>query len=314
MSIAINIDKYMLCSMFNISAKKITDEYSGMSIEEIMKVEAQQGNAAAAKFDQSILNDPAKLIELFELQDPGNKFAILSNMSQEDLDSLLPMLKTEDLIQGLNYFSKDMLLKLFQELPQEQLLNLTFDMFSDAHIMQMMPEEQLNKMLTSTDMDKNQEIKYLQTLKPEIMAQMIEAATGEPATGSDNMGMNGQPRYDKAQLANQIGGLSDDKFQDAMLSIPKANKQAFVYKLATDNPKLYENVDSKAYLNMMYEKKDKQDLIRSANVIDEDNLVKMVSRLPKELTSVVLTQMDTGKFANMLMANFKDILKQITAA
>ena len=51
--------------MFNISRKKLSDVYAGMSIEEIMKAEAQQGNTAAAKFDSAVLNDPIKLIKLF---------------------------------------------------------------------------------------------------------------------------------------------------------------------------------------------------------------------------------------------------------
>lgn len=314
MSISINIDKYMLCNMFNISYKKISDEYAGMSIEEMMKAEAKQGNAAAAKFDQSVLNDPAKLIQLFELNDPSNKFAILNNMNEDDLDNLLPLLNQQDLIQGLNYFSKDKILNLLQEIPQEEMLKLTFSMFSSAHIMQMMPEDQLNKLLTSSDMDKNTELKYLQTLNPQIMAQMIEAVTGQPAAGADNPGMDGKPQYDKAQLMNQISGLPDDKFQDAMLSIPKANKQAFVYKLAEENPKLYKHISTGTYLDMINQKKDKSDIIRYADVLDEKSLTKMVSKLPKELTSVVLTQIDSKQFADVLISNFKDILKQITAS
>lgn len=313
MNIAINIDKYLLCNMFNISYKKITDEYSGMSIEEIMQAEAKQGNAAAAKFDQSILSDPAKLIQFFELNDPSNKYAILSNMNQEDLNNLLPMLNQQDLVQGLNFFNKDKLLNMFAEMPKEELLKLTFEMFSDAHVMQMMPEDQLNKMLMSTDMDKNQEIEYLQTIKPEIMAQMLEAATGEAAPGSDNVGLDGQPQYDMAQMMNQFKTMDDAKFQDAMLSIPKESKQAFLYKLAGENPKLYKDVDAQTYLGMMNEKKDKPDILRSVNVIDKKYLVKMVSKLPKELTSIVLTQMDTNQFASVLINRFKDVLKQITA-
>lgn len=313
MSISLSIDKYMLCSLINVSYKKITDEYAGMSIDEIVKAEAKQGNTAAVNFDSSVLNDPAKLIELFELKDPSNKFAILKNMNEQDLDGLLPQLSEQDLVQGLNFFSKDKLLNMVQELPKEQLLNYAFNMFSDAHIMQMMPEEQLNKMLMSTDMDKNQEIKYLQTMKPEIMAQMIEAATGQPAPGSDNVGLDGKPHYDMAQMMNQFKTMDDDKFQDAMLSMSKTTKQKFLYKMAEQNPKLYASVDSSAYVDMMNEKKDKQGLLRYANAINSEYLVKMVSQLPKELTAVVLTQIDTDKFADYLRTSFKDILKQVVA-
>lgn len=310
--ITLNTDMYLLCSLFNISYKKITSDYSGMTVEEIMKAEAKQGNTAAANFDETILNDPAKLIQLFELKDPGNKYAILSNLNQDDLDDLLPMLDQADLIQGLSYFSKDKLLSMTGELPKEQLLNLTFQMMSKDHIMQFMPDEQLNQVLQSPDMDKNLEIKYLQTIKPEILAQMIEAATGEPAPGAQNTGMDGV-HYDVKGMVNQISTMDDSKFQDAILSIPTANKQQFVYNLANENPKIYEMFDSSAYINIINQKKDKQDIIRYANVIESDQLVNMVSQLPKELTSVVLTQIDTQKFADVLLKNYKDIISQIVA-
>jgi len=83
--------------------------------------------------------------------------------------------------------------------------------------------------------------------------------------------------------------------------------------LANDNSKLYLAVDSQAYTTMMRDRKDKGDIVKASSVIDHDNLVKMISKLPKDLTAVVLTQMDTTKFADKLQANFKDILKQIIA-
>lgn len=313
MTISLKIDTYLLFSMFNISAKKLTDEYAGMSIEEIMAAEAKKGNTAAANFDQSVLSDPVKLIDLFELKDPGNKYAILSNLNEDDLDNLLPLLSPSDLIQGLNYFNKDKLLNIIQELPTDQLMNFVFDAFTQDQVMQMMPNEEMNKILTSTNMDKNLELKYLQTINPAIMAQMIEAVTGQVADGAQNVGLSGQPQYNVPQLIGQITNFSDDDFKEAMLSIPKANKQAFVYKLAAEDSKLYEEVDPSAFTNMLNQKKDKQDILRSANVIDEDQLVKMVSKLPKELTSIVLTQIDTTKFANVLLANFKNIISEIVA-
>lgn len=313
MGITLDTDMYLLCSMFNISRKKISDEYSGMSVEEIMKAEAAQGNRAAANFDQSILSNPVKLIELFQLNDPGNKFAILHNMNEQDLDELLPLLSPEDLAIGLNYFTKDKLLNMLEDLPKKELVKYAMEMFSPEQLIQYMPEEQLNKALMSTDMDKGLEIKYLQALKPEVLAQMYEAATDQDAPGSENMGMDGKAQYDGKQLYQQIVALPDNKFKEAMLSMPTQSKKDFIFKMTKDDPKIFLMFDSKAYCNIINQRKEKADMVKSANVIDEKQLVKMVSQLPQDLTAAVLTQIDTKKFADVLLAKFKNILSQIIA-
>lgn len=311
--ITLNTDMYLLCSLFNVSYKKIATDYSGMSIEQIMQKEAESGNAAAAKFDQAILSDPYKLIELFKLNDPNNKFIILNSMNQQDLQELLPMLKDDDLIQGLQFFNKDKLLEMMGSLPKEQLIKLTLSMIPPEQLMQLMPEDQLNKVLTSTDLDKNDVLKFLPTLKPEILAQMYEGATGIAAPETGNGANLDGPHYDKDQLIQCITALPDDKFQDSLISMPPANKQAFVLQLAKNDNKLFESIDSDAYINIINNNKDKQDIIRYSNVISTDQLVKMVQQLPKDLMSVVLTQIDTKKFADELLSKFKNVISEICA-
>lgn len=313
MGINIDVNMYLLFRMFDISSKKLSDEYSGMTVDQIMAEEAKQGNTKAANFDASILGDPVKLIELFELKDPGNKFAILSNMNQGDLENLLPMLDDKSLIEGLNYFTKDKLLNLVEYLPKDQLLNLTFDMFSPEHLMMLMPDGEINKVLMSSDMQQNKELelKYLKAVNPAIMARMIEAVTGQEAAGVKPAGLDGQPSFDQEALYSQLTNLPSDKFQDALLCMPPVAKREFVLGMSQANPKIFEMFDSFAYVDIIDQKKEKQDIIRSANVLDSEQLVKMNTSLPKELEAAVLTQMATSTFAKVLIANFQSVLKQI---
>jgi len=311
--ITLDTNMYMLCSMFNISRKKLSDVYSGMPIEEIMKQEAAQGNTAAANFDSSVLNDPVKLIKLFQLNDVGNKYAILNNMSEQDLEELLPLLGQEELMTGLNFFSKDKLLTLIEKLPPQQLVNMTMQMFSPEQIISYMPEEQLNKIFTSPDVDRSMMEKYLPTLKPEVLAQMLEATTGQPVAAAESAGLDGSQNLDQASLLNQISALPDDKFKEAMINIPPANKQDLVLKMTKENPKLFLLFDPSAYTKMIGQRKNKSDIIKSTSVIKPDELVKMLKKLPKDLTAIVMTQIDTKKFANVLIDKFKDILKQVVA-
>lgn len=312
--ITLDTDMYLLCSLFNISSQKLSGQYAGKSVEDIMEAEAAQGNTAAANFDKTILNDPIKLAELFQLNNVGNKFAILSNMSQQDLEELLPMLDQQDLLIGLNYFTKDKLLTMDEALPKDQLVKLVLDMFSPEQLMQFMPEEQLNKALKNPDMDKNLEIKYLSTLKPEILAQMYEATTGMPApTITSSEGVSGSPSFDTGKLLTLITNLSADKFQEAMINMPPQNKREYVLKIAKEDPRVYLMFDSNAYTNIINNQKQKEDIIRSSSVIQPEQLVKMMTQLPKDLMAVLLTQIDTQKFASILVANFKNILSQIVA-
>lgn len=316
MGITIDANIYLLCSLFNISYRKVSTEYSGMTIEEIMKKEAEQGNIQAEKFDRTILNDPAKLIELIQLKDPGNKYAILSHMNEDDLDNMLPLLNQKDLIMGLQFFDQEKLLKLYQALPMEQLVKTTLEMFSVEHVMMMMPDDAINRVLQSTDMKKMQglEKEMLKNMKPEILAQMIEATTGEPAQGTGNIGMDGKPHYDKKALLNQLYSMDDKQFQESLINMPKTNKQFYMLSMVKEKPEILQMFDPEVYTDMMANKKNKADMIRSATAIEEEQLQGMIKELPKELTAVVLTQIDTNKFADVLMNNFKDVLKQIVAA
>lgn len=306
--ITLDTDLRLIYNLFNVSPKKMADDYANMSIEEVMQAEAAQGNTKAANFDKEILNDPVKLMEFFQLNDVGNKYAILSNMSDRDLEDLLPLLNPEDMQAGLNFFNKDKLLKLAESLPKEQLLKMVFEMFSPDQLMQLMPERQLNKVLSSSNMDKGLEIKYLKSLKPEILAQMLESVTGRSVQGSGK-GEN----LDVKELMGQILALPDDKFQEALLNMPKANKRAFMLNLAKEDPKIFQLFDSDAYTNIISERKEKHDMIKSSQKLDPEQLVKMLEELPQELTAIIMTQIDPKKFAEILIANFKNILGQVIA-
>lgn len=313
MGITLDTNIYLLCSMFNISFKKLSNEYSGMTVEEIMKAEAQQGNTAAAKFDTTILNDPIKLIELFGLKDCGNKYAILSNMNEHDLKALLPLLNQSDLMAGLNFFTKEKLIDMIGGLPIEQLVKMTFEMFSPEQLMQYMPEDQMNKVLTSDKMDKGLEKKYLKSLKPEVLAQMLEATTGQPAAGAEDIGADGKANLDGQSLMNQISALPDDKFQEAMINMPSASKKNFILSMSKENPKIFQLFEPKAFTKIINSRKDKEEIVKASHVIKPEQLVKMIKNLPKDLTAIVLTQIDTKKFADILLSSFKNILSQIIA-
>ena len=289
---------YYIASKLNISTQRVS-QYAGKTIDEIVEAEAAQGNAKAANFDAQVLGSASELAKLFKLSSARNRHAILQNMSESDLQDLLPLLDKSDLVAGLKFFTKDKLVKLVSQIPKEQLVKFVFELFSPEEVMKMMPPRQMDKLLTSPDLDKGLVLKHLKSLNPEILAQMIESVTGKKVESM-------KPE----DLIAQISTLSPDKYKDAMTSIPENKKREFILQMAKENPKLYEMFDADAYAKMI-NKKDKPDLIKAASCIEPEELIKMMGELPQDLLSIVVTQIDPKVFADVLISKFKDVLTQL---
>ena len=300
--ITLDTNLSLICNLFNISRYKIMHEYANKSLSEIMEAEASQGNLAAEKFDKEILNDPKKLIEIFGLDKFNNKYAILRNMNEKDLEELLPLLQPKDLVVGLKFFNKEKLLELIQYLPKDQLVKYIFEMFTPEQVIKLMPEEHINKFLKSDQLDKNLVLKHLKTMKPEVLAQMLEAVTGEPVKS-----------LDKEAMLKQISELSPQKYQDALVSMPKEQKRLLVLKITKEKPKLFELFAAEGYAKVAATK-EKPELIKAAIVLEPEHLTKMLQELPQELLAVVVTQINPEKFADVLVEKFKDVLKDLVAA
>lgn len=300
MSIVIDTDLTYLVSRLNISETKIHEQYTDMSAEEIIKAEASQGNQAAVQLAQELLNNPQLVIELFKLADPNNKYMILSEMTAQQLKIFLPQMEEKDLNYGLNFFTQDKLMKLLEELPPEQLVNTVFEMFSQEDIVKLMPDDQLNKFLTSTDIDKNKILKHLQSIPPEYLAQMLEGITGEEVKNMDSIDMT-----------NQIGQLNPLEFKNALTNMQPTPKQQLVLSLGKEHEEWFQLFDAHAYTNIINTQKEKPEVVKAMNVIEPEYIIKMLEELPNDLLSFVITQMDTEKFTEILMDRFPEVLAEI---
>ena len=300
MSIVIDTDLTYLVNRLNISETKIQDQYTDMSAEEIIKAEASQGNQAAIQLAQELLNNPQLVIELFKLADPNNKYMILSEMTAQQLKIFLPQMEEKDLNYGLNFFTQDKLMKLLEQLPPEQLVNTVFEMFSQEDIVKLMPDDQLNKFLTSSDIDKNKILKHLQSIPPEYLAQMIEGITGDEVQNMDSIDMT-----------KQIGQLNPLEFKDVLTNMQPTPKQQLVLSLGKEHEEWFQLFDAHAYTNIINTQKEKPEVVKAMNVIEPEYVIKMLEELPNDLLSFVITQMDTEKFTEILMDRFPEVLAEI---
>ncbi len=301
MSLAISSTLEYLQMRLGISEAKM-QIYADKSLEQILDAEAAQGNQAAIQMAADMFSDPNQLVELFQLADPENKLVIMQSMTSAQLEKVVPMLETDDLVEGLQFFTQDSLMDLLKEIPKEELVKTVFQMFSEQQIIENMPDKQLDKLLTSTDMDKEMLLQNLKSIPEMYLQQILESVTGEESKESN-----------ANDLVNQIGQLGDMQYKHAIMNLQPTQKQELTLSLTSREPKLYEKFDTDAYTHIIAREREKDEIVKSFGVIKPEYLQKMIDKLPQDILAVVTTQIDTDKFADSLINKFPEVLAKFIA-
>ena len=300
MSLVIDSNLEYLQNILHISRVTFEEKYANMSVEEIIEAEAASGNQQAVELAQELTTNTSLIMELFDLADTNNKYMILRELTAQQLQVFLPEMEESDMLQGLFYFSQDKLMNMLEELPSEQLVNTAFELFSKEEIVQLMPEEQLDKFLTSTDIDKNKILKHMQSIPEEYVAQVLEQITGEAAEGLDSI-----------ELSKKIGRLNPLEYQDALMAFQPTQKQQLVLSLGKEHQEWFQLFDAEAYTKIMNREKQQPEVVKAMSVIEPEYIQNMLTELPNDLLSLVITQMDTEQFAEILMDRFPEVIAEI---
>lgn len=300
MSMIINADLEYLRHRLNIPEVRLAT-YESKSIDEILKAEAAAGNQEAIQMAADMFTDVNQLIELFQLAEPENKLVIIKQMNPSQLEKLIPMLEQDDLVQGLNYFTQDSLLDLLKDIPKEEMLKTVFELFSQTQVIEYLPEKQLDKLLTDTDLDKEMLLQSLKFIPEMYLQQIVESVTGEESQGNSTA------------LITQIGLFGDQDYKNAITNFEPSQKKALTYILVNQETKLFQKFDTDAYTHMINRERDKDELVKAMGVIKPEHLHKMINTLPQDLLSIVTTQIDTEKFADSLINKFPELLAQLVA-
>lgn len=300
MSLVIDSNLEYLQNILHISKVTFEEKYANMSVDEIIEAEAAQGNQQAIELAQELTTNTSLVMELFDLADTNNKYMILREMSAQQLQTFLPEMEESDLLQGLYFFTEDKLMKMLEALPAEQLVNTVFQMFSKEEIVQLLPEEQLDKFLTSHDIDKNKILKHMQSIPEEYVAQVLEQITGEAQEGQDSI-----------DLAKKFGELNPLEYQDALKAFQPTQKQQLVLSLGKEHEEWFQLFDADAYTKVINREKQQPEVVKAMSVIDPEYIQNMITELPNDLLSIVITQIDTEKFADILMNQFPEVMTEI---
>lgn len=300
MSLVIDSNLEYLQSILHISKVTFEEKYANMSVDEIIEAEASQGNQQAIALAKELTTNTNLVMQLFDLADTNNKYMILREMSAQQLQAFLPEMEESDLLQGLYFFTEDKLMKMLEELPAEQLVNTVFQMFSKEEIVQLLPEEQLDKFLTSHDIDKNKILKHMQSLPEEYVAQVLEQITGEAQEGQDSI-----------DLSKKFSQLNPLEYQDALKAFQPTQKQQLVLSLGKEHEEWFQLFDASAYTKVINREKQQPEVVKAMSVIEPEYIQNMITELPNDLLSIVITQIDTEKFADLLMNEFSEIMAEI---
>ena len=297
---AIDTTIFHLQNVLNLSNTRMRN-YAASTVDEILKAEAAQGNTNAINYARKLYNNSDELIELFRLFDPENKYRLISEMSYQEREEILPLLEQEDLVIGMQFFTKDKLLTLLQDLKPEEMINLMLNTFDLEQIMLMMPEEELQKFFENKEVEKKDVAKYLKSLPPELMQQLMESLTGEPSF-----------QVDSTQIINQITSLGDKDYEAVMASIEPFILRQIIFSMSKDDPKYLELFDNEVYVHMLSTLM-KPDIIKPMEVLEKETLMEMLTELDENYLSVVMVQVDTQQFAEYLMKDCKPFLEEIAS-
>ena len=269
-----------------------------MDFEEIMKVEAENGNKKAANYKE-ILSDPDKILEIFKLASPENKLIILQNMSEHDLDNLLPLLTNEELAVGLQFFNDEKLVTMCANLPIEELVGMVFEKFNLNDVLKLMEESAMDKFLAQPDVERRYSEGYFEALPKNALEDIMVNSFGK-----DYMGKT------KQEYNDEIKNMDDGDYSRFLMSLERENKMEVINTIVDNDSKvltLFDANDLVAPMTLIM----KEDKIKMMQNLDKEFLTPMIQELPMDLTQVVLTQIDPNEFAEVIAKDFQNILSDV---
>lgn len=296
--IQLQVDFTLLNKFFGIPMSKVVNQYANKDIEEIMKLEAEQGNSKAKDYEK-ILSDPDKIMEIFRLSNFENKFIILQNMAEGDLDELLPFLEQEQLIKGLYFFTEDKLLAMCKELPMEELCCMIFEKFDMMDVLSFMSEDSMNEFIMQPQVERKYAQTYFEELDDKTLQKIMVQQFGDEFKDKD-----------RQEYLDHLKNMQDDDYKRFMTSLQREDKMGLINGIVAqeaDLMLLFEPSDMVKPMDMLM----KEDKIKLMNNLDKEFLVPMIEELPIDLTQIVLSQIDPRVFSEILAEDFQDILSSV---
>lgn len=303
MSIKIDANLSVLQNKLSISSSRMA-LYAEKSIDEIIESEAKAGNNRAVQYARELYGNASQLVKAFSLDNPSNKLVILQELNEKDIMEIMPNIDKEGLMLGLNFFTQDKMLKLLEEAPIEEVVNMALEVLPLGDILEMIPSKDLDKFVQNKDLDEALVFDFLDQLPPEVLAQMVETVTGVPLE---------EESLDPKELTKMIQGFDKDTYLDSMVAMDADAKRQLIGLMAKKDPEILQLFEAKSYTNSLATLQ-KPDMMKGTIALTPETMVEMLGELPKELMAIVATQVDAKDFAEILVKKHQDILESVIAA
>ena len=297
MSLVIDANMKLFADRMNITSSRMIREYGLSTVDEIIEAEAERGNTRAVNYAREYYHSPEKLIKLFELTDVENKFVLLHKMDDTTREKVLPLLKQDELVMGLYFFTQEKLLEMLMEVDIEELVRVVQEAFPLEQIILMFTEEDLMNFFLSDELERYDVMEQIKSLPPEVMQAFIEGVTGKPMeeTGSNN-------------FIRSLEAFSDDDFKKFMSQIDPDVQRQLTFQLTKQKPEYLTLFENETYVNMLNTLL-KPEMVKPMIMLNKDTLVNMLTELPSDLMSIVTAQVDTREFAKFIQDGHMDLIE-----
>ena len=303
MSIKIDANLSVLQNKLSISTQRM-EMYAEKTVDQIIESEAKAGNSRAVQYARELYGNASQLVKAFSFDNPSNKLVILQELNEKDIMEIMPNIDKEGLMLGLNFFTQDKMLKLLEDAPIEEVVNMALEVLPLGDILEMIPSKDLDKFVQNKDLDEALVFDFLDQLAPEVLAQMVETVTGVPLE---------EESLDPKELTKMIQGFDKDTYLDSMVAMDADAKRQLIGLMAKKDPEILQLFEAKSYTNSLATLQ-KPDMMKGTIALTPETMVEMLGELPKELLSIVATQIDAKEFAEILVKKHQDILESVIAA
>ncbi|HSA06902.1 MAG TPA: hypothetical protein P5556_06960 [Candidatus Gastranaerophilales bacterium] len=244
--------------------------------------------------------DFEQLVEDLKLNVSENRFALLLMMPSSELFQLLELLGKENLLNGLKFFTKEKIMGFIAKLPKKDLLKMLFYMFTDKkQLIENLPLKELHNFLSSDKIEKGHFMKIFELLPRQTLAIIAGHLTGKKCD-----------KMSQKDLLKEIEPFKKYQMTNGVKKLDEKTLRGFVTTLTESFPNLYNEFSHIALFNVSA-KFAKTDLIDAMTVIDNSKIMDMLSELPDKLLALTVSQIDPEIFANVLLADHKDLLANL---
>lgn len=298
MSLVIDANMKHFAERMNITSSRMIRDYGLSTVDEIIEAEAERGNTQAVNYAREYYHSPEKLIKLFELTNVENKFVLLHKMDDSTRMKVLPLLKQDELVMGLYFYTQEKLLEMLMDVDIEELVRVVQEAFPLEQIIMMFTEEDLMNFFLSDELERYEVMEQIKSLPPEVMQKFIEGVTGKPMeeTGSNN-------------FIRSLEAFNDDDFKKFMSQIDPDVQRQLTFQLTKEKPEYLTLFSNETYVNMLNTLL-KPEMVKPMIMLNKDTLVNMLTELPSDLMAIVTAQVDTKDFAKFLQDGHMDLIEK----